>query len=45
MDEGLELLLKRIDPLHGVQRLETWMLHRILDIRQGIKGEELGGLR
>ena len=45
MDVSLQLGLECVDPLHRVQRLEAGMLHWLLDIGQGIKGQKLACLR
>lgn len=45
VDERLKLLLEMVDPLHGVEGLERGVVHRILNVREGVEGQELRRLR
>lgn len=40
MNEGLELLLQLVNPVHCVKLSETWMILGVLDIRKCVKREK-----
>ena len=45
VDETLQPLLHAIYPLHGVQSLETWMIHGVRNVWQRVESQKFGRLR